>query len=156
MSTIRDEASYDRGAPALEEVLQGFRDSAATFRALAPPSESEQVKYRQMIADGLRGAEPTGEDMLTLISIKTREAEVSEWMKEFMAVAQEAGAEALRLYGKVDYPAAAADGPFKADLSQLKMGPLPAPSPPPRKEAVGGGSNPLLEHLGSEPSGDEP
>ena len=154
VATIRDEASYVRAAPGLDEVVRKFRDSAAAFRRLTPPGESEQAKYRQMIAEGFVASEPTPEDMLSLMSIKSREKEVSQWMEEFMAAGQEAGAEALRLYGKPDYPHAEQEKSSKLDLG--KGEPVPLPSPPPRRvDQAGGASNPLLQHLGHEPADDE-
>jgi hypothetical protein len=150
VATIRDGASYDRAAPGLEEVVRKFRDSAAAFRKLAPPGKGEQAKYRKMIADGFQGTEPTGEDMLSLMSIKSREKEVAKWMKEFRVAGQEAGAEALRLYGKIDYPDGTREKPAELNLGEGKA---VLPSPPPRRvDDAGGRSNPLLEHLGSEPA----
>jgi hypothetical protein len=154
VATIRDEASYDRAAPGLADVVRKFRDSAAAFRRLTPPGESEQAKYRQMIADGFVASEPTPEDMLSLMSIKSREKDISQWMVEFMAAGQEAGSEAMRLYGKPEYPDAAQEKPAQLDLG--KGEPVPLPSPPPRQvDQAGGASNPLLQHLGREAADDE-
>ncbi len=64
-----------------------------------------------MIAQGHRATEPTGEDMLSLISIESREKEVTAWLEDFTSAGREAGAEILRLYGPTEYGADAAKIP---------------------------------------------
>ena len=53
-----------------------------------------------MIAQGHRATEPTGEDMLRLISIENREVEVTRWLQEFASAAGAAGAEMADFTGR--------------------------------------------------------
>jgi hypothetical protein len=166
VSTIRDEASYDRAAPGLEEVVQKFRDSTAAFRKLNPPAEPEQAKYRQMIEDGFRDTGLTGEDMLSLVSVDSREKEVFAWLESFRAAGQEAGIEMQRLYGRIPVPGAHSEEAeleqFRAQLEAQARGQVQellkrmekeAAKVPPEPVAIG--DNPLLEHLGNEPAEDD-
>lgn len=145
VATVRDEVSFDKAAPGLEEVVTTFRDAAAGFKKLSPPAESDRQKYRQMIAEGLRGAEPTGEEMMTLGMLESRENEVTAWMESFMAAAGEAAVEASRLYGKIGY--AEPEGPPVIELGKPVI-----EGPPAEKRSLvapmdGGHGNPLLDHL---------
>jgi hypothetical protein len=149
VATVRDEASFDRAAPGLEEVVTKFRDAAAGFKKLSPPDEADRPEYQRMIADGIRQAEPTAEGMLNLAMLESREKEVSAWMESFMAAAGEAGAEVSRLYGDVGY--AESDKSPKFELGKPLI-----QEPPPGKPALdapgdGGLGNPLLDHLREEP-----
>ena len=145
VATVRDEASFDRAAPELEKVVQKFRDAADSFKKLSPPDEANRPKYQQMIADGFRGAEPTGEDMISLVMLESREKEVTAWMESFKAAVGEAGAEAFRLYGKVDY--IGAEEPLKIELGKPVIEGPPAEKPILIAPMEGGLGNPLLDHL---------
>jgi hypothetical protein len=145
VATVRDEASFDRATPGLEEVVTKFRDAAAGFKKLSPPAEPDRQKYQQMIAEGFRGAEPTGEDMISLVMLKSREKEVTARMESFRAAAGEAGAEAFRLYGKIDY--VEPDEPPKFELGKPVIEGLPAEKPNLVAPVDGGLGNPLLDHL---------
>jgi hypothetical protein len=145
VATVRDEASFDRATPGLEEVVTKFRDAAAGFKKLSPPAEPDRQKYQQMIAEGFRGAEPTGEDMISLVMLKSREKEVTARMESFRAAAGEAGAEAFRLYGKIDY--VEPDEPPKFELGKPLIEGLPAEKPNLVAPVDGGLGNPLLDHL---------
>lgn len=103
IATVRDERSFDAAKPELDKVVSDWREVAATLRGLEPPSETRQAEIRALIAKGHRAAEPTGEDMLGLISIESREAEITRWFEEFAAAGGAAGAEMVRLYGPTDY-----------------------------------------------------
>ncbi len=70
---------------------------------LGPPDESAREKYRQMIADGHLRSEPTVEDMMSILTIESREKEIAEWMEAFVAAGMEAGVEISRLYGESDH-----------------------------------------------------
>lgn len=145
VATVRDEASFDRAAPGLEEVVTKFRAAAGGFKKLSPPAEADRQKYQRMIAEGIRGAEPTGEDMITLAMLESREKEVTAWMEAFMAAAGEAGAEVSRLYGKVGY--AEPEAPPKLELGKPVIEGLPAEKPNLVAPMDGGLGNPLLDHL---------
>lgn len=101
--TVRDEASYDKAAPVLDQVIKDFRRSALLMKELSPPEEAARFRYREMIVDGHQQAEPTGEDMMSILTIKSREQEVTAWMEAFVAAGQEAGVEITRLFGEIDY-----------------------------------------------------
>lgn len=103
VATVRDEASYDKAAPDLDQVIQHFRRSAVLMKDLSPPDEAARARYRKMIADGHRKTEPTGEDMMSILTIESREKEVTAWMEAFVAAGQEAGVEMKRLFGEIDY-----------------------------------------------------
>jgi hypothetical protein len=149
VATVRDEASFDRAAPGLAEVVQKFRDAAAGFKKLSPPAESDRGKYQQWIADGFRGAEPTGEDMIHLAMLEGREKEVTAWMESFMAAVGEAGSEISRLYGNIGY--AEPDSPLKIELGKPVIEGPPAEKPILVTPMDGGLGNPLLDHLREEP-----
>ena len=102
VATVRDETSYDQAAFDLERVVRDFRQVTVTLKELSPPAEAARKKYRQMIADGHRSTEPTGEDMLSIVSIESREKEVTAWLESLVAAGQEAGVEMARLYGETD------------------------------------------------------
>jgi hypothetical protein len=163
VATIRDEASYDRAAPGLTEVVNQFRSAAAKFRQLNPPAESEQAKYRQMIADGFHGTEPTGEDMISLVTIKSRKKEVSSWMDSFTAAGREAGIEAVRLYGNIpvrgvdleEAEVKSVEAQMEEQIRAQKADLLEKVESKPRPEPVEIGDNPLLRHLDGQAAGDE-
>lgn len=102
VATVRDEASYDKAAPRLEQVVKSFRQVAVIMKDLSPPAESARDNYRKMILDGSLRSEPTGEDMMSILAIESREKEVAVWMEAFVAAGQDAGAEMKRLYGRTD------------------------------------------------------
>ncbi len=100
IATVRDEKSFDAAKPALDIIVSDFRRTATSLSHLLPPPEAHQREIRQQIADSHRVTEPTGEDMLGLLSIETRAAEVNQWLGEFSEAGRKAGAEMLRLYGQ--------------------------------------------------------
>lgn len=150
VATVRNEASFDRAAPGLEEVVTKFRDAAAGFKKLSPPAEADRPRYQRMIADGFRGAEPTAEDMISLVMLESREKEVTAWMESFKAAAGEAGAEISRLYGNIGY--AEPDAPLKIELGKPVIEGPPAEKPILVTPMDGGLGNPLLDHLREEPA----
>ncbi len=103
IATVRDEQSYDEARPGIDQVISDWRAVAAVLSDLSPPSEEVQVKFRKMIAEGHRRTESMPDDMLRLISIKTREAQTSAWLEDFVATAGKAGEEMRRLYGPTGY-----------------------------------------------------
>jgi hypothetical protein len=103
IATVRDERSFDAAKPELGKVVSKWREAAASLAELEPPSEDLQAEFRMLITEGHRATEPTGEDMLRLISIESREAEVTRWLEEFEAAAGAVAAEMARLYGPTDY-----------------------------------------------------
>jgi hypothetical protein len=116
VATVRDETSYDRAAADLDRVVRDFHQVTVTLKELSPPAEAARKKYRQMISDGHRRTEPTGEDMLSMVSIESREQEVTAWLEALVAAGQEAGVEMARLYGETDY-APDAKMPRQLDLN---------------------------------------
>lgn len=150
VGTVRDEASFDRAAPGLAEVVQKFKDAAQGFKKLSPPDEADRPRYQKMIADGFRGAEPTAEDMISLVMLESREKEVTAWMESFKAAAGEAGAEISRLYGNIGY--AEQDAPLKIELGRPVIEGPPAEKPILVTPMEGGIGNPLLDHLREEPA----
>jgi hypothetical protein len=100
IATVRDEKSFDATKPELDMIVSGFRKTASRLSQLQPPPEPQRREIRHQIADGHRVTEPTGEDMLGLLSIETRATEVSQWLGEFSEAGRKAGAEMLRLYGQ--------------------------------------------------------
>ncbi|MGI9242911.1 MAG: hypothetical protein ACR2RV_19085 [Verrucomicrobiales bacterium] len=124
IATVRDEKSFDAAKPELDRIVSDLRDVAAELGELQPPSEEEQAKFRDMIAEGHRATEPTGEDMLSLLSIESREAAVIQWLEEFAAAAGAAGVELGRLYGQTDY-GEAEEEPALPDLSNATIDGLP-------------------------------
>ena len=89
----------------------------------SPPSDEQRAKFRALIAEGHRTTKPTGEDMMSLISIKSREEEVTRWLEEFTAAGGAAGSEITRLYGATDYNKEANDTPkIKAKFIQIDGG----------------------------------
>lgn len=121
---VRDEKSFDAAKPELEKVVSDWREVATALGKLEAPSEEQQAEFRKLIAEGHRATEPTGEDMLSLISIESREAEVTRWLEEFAAAAGAAGAEMGRLYGPTDYAGPEAKAP-EIDLSKATINGLP-------------------------------
>lgn len=103
VATVRDETSYDKAVPDLEQVIQRVRRAAVLMRDLIPPEEAARARYSQMIVDGNRRTEPTGEDMMSMLTIESREDEVVAWMEAFGVSVQEVGDEMKRLYGEIDY-----------------------------------------------------
>lgn len=83
IATVRDEKSFDAAKPELDKIVSDWREVAAMLSQLHPPADNQQAEMRDLIADGHRITEPTGEDMLSLISIESREAEVTKWLEEF-------------------------------------------------------------------------
>lgn len=150
VATVRDEASFDRAAPGLAEVVRNFKEAAEGFRELSPPDEVDRPRYQKMVADGFRGAEPTAEDMISLVMLESREKEVTAWMESFKAAAGEAGAEISRLYGNIGY--AELDAPLKIELGKPVIEGPPAEKPILVTPMEGGIGNPLLDHLREEPA----
>jgi hypothetical protein len=111
VATVRDEKSFDAAKPELDKVVSDWREVATTLGQLQPPTEMQQVEIRDLIAVGHRRTEPTGEDMLSLISIESREAEVAQWLEEFAVAGGKAGVEMSRLYGPTDHAAKSAEEP---------------------------------------------
>ena len=100
ITTVRDEQTFDSAKPELDKIVSDFRKTASRLSQLQPPPEPQRKEIRQQIADGHRGTEPTGPDMLGLLSIETRAAEVSQWLGEFSEAGRKAGVEMLRLCGQ--------------------------------------------------------
>jgi hypothetical protein len=120
IATVRDENSFDAAKPELDKIVSDWLQVATALRELEPPSEDQQAEVRAMIAQGHRATEPTGEDMLRLISIENREVEVTRWLQEFASAAGAAGAEMGRLYGTTDYSGPEAEAP-ELDLSNATI-----------------------------------
>lgn len=102
IATVRDEKSFDAAKPELDKIVANWREIATTLGELDPPSKEMQAELREMITEGHRATEPSGEDMLSLVMIESREAEVSRWLEDFVAAAGAAGLEMDRLYGLTD------------------------------------------------------
>ena len=98
VSEIRDTRSYDLAAPKLEKVVNDFDRIASELNALDPPDSELGDYLRRMIEEGNRAAEPTGEDMISLISVEGREDEVQAWLAKFTLSGQQVGTELTRLY----------------------------------------------------------
>ena len=103
ISTVRDEESFDRVKPELEQVVADWRRVAADLKVLNPPSDAEQDNFSKVIEEGHRKTEPTGADMLGLVTIETRESEVTAWLESFATAGRAVGNEMLRLYGPTGY-----------------------------------------------------
>jgi hypothetical protein len=103
ITTVGDEQTFDSAKPELDMIVSGFRKTASRLSQLQPPPEPQRKEIRQQIADGHRSTEPTGADMLGLLSIETRAAEVSQWLGEFSEAGRKAGVEMLRLYGQQEH-----------------------------------------------------
>jgi hypothetical protein len=112
IATVRDEKSFDAAKPELDKIVSDWREVSATLSQFQPPEDKKQAEMRDLIADGHRRTEPTGEDMLSLISIESREAEVTKWLEEFAEAGGKAMLEMVRLYGPTEYAleSAKADG----------------------------------------------
>lgn len=139
IATVRDEKSFDAARADLDAVVSDWREAAIALRRLKPPSEGEQANFRKLIADGNRRTEPTGEDLISLISIESREAEVTQWLEEFTAAAEEAGTEMLRLYGPTGYTGPEAEGTELDPSTATNPSPIGSASkaPPPTIITVG-------------------
>jgi hypothetical protein len=105
IATVKDEKSFDAAKPELEKIVSDWREVSAMLSQLQPPADNQQAEMRDLIADGHRRTEPTGENMLSLISIESREAEVTKWLEEFTEAGGKAMSEMVRLYGPTDYAA---------------------------------------------------
>lgn len=105
IATVRDENSFDAAKPGLDKVVFEWREVSVALSQLQPPADKQQEEIRTLIADGHRRTEPTGEDMLSLMSIESREAEVTKWLEEFAEAGGKAMLEMSRLYGPTDYAA---------------------------------------------------
>ena len=99
VATIRDADGYDKAAPALNQVVESFQHTAALMKKLSPPDEADRAKYRKMIEEGNGRTEPTGEDMMSILTIDGREQQISDWLEAFTKAGQEAGVQMARLYG---------------------------------------------------------
>ena len=121
IATVRDEQSFDIAKPELDKVVSDWRDVASALSELESPSSELQSKLRALIAEGHRATEPTGEGMLSLISIESREAVISQWLEDFVAAGGAAGAEMTRLYGPVDY-ADSSNTPPKIEPKFVQVG----------------------------------
>jgi hypothetical protein len=121
IATVRDEKSFDAAKPELHKIVSDWREVAASLGELQPPSEEQQAEFRALIAEGHRATEPTGEDMLSLISIESREAEVTRWLEEFAAAGGAVGTEMVRLYGPTDYNKGGNDTP-KIEAKFIQVG----------------------------------
>ena len=124
IATVRDEKSFDAAKPGLDRVVSDWREVGLALRDLDPPSEDDQARFREMISEGHRRTEPTGEDMLSLISIGSREAEVTAWLVDFAEAGGAAGAEMLRHYGPTEYGVEAANPP-ELDVGNATINGLP-------------------------------
>ena len=124
IATVRDEKSFDAAKPELDKVVSDWREVATALGELDPPSKDQQAELRELIAEGHHATEPTGEDMLSLISIESREAEVTRWLEEFAAAAGAAGVEMGRLYGPTDYAGPQEKAP-ELDLSNATINGVP-------------------------------
>jgi hypothetical protein len=98
VSEIRDTTSYDLAAPRLKNITNEFDRIASALKALDPPDFELAESIRRKIEEGNRAAEPTGEDMISLISIEGREDEAQAWIAEFALSGQRLGTELTRLY----------------------------------------------------------
>ena len=105
ISSVRDEESFDAGKGELNQVVTDWREVAVAMSGLEPPSSSVQMEFRELLAEGNRATEPTGEDMLSLTSIEGREDEVTHWLIEFAEAGRSVGVELERLYGPLGHSA---------------------------------------------------
>jgi hypothetical protein len=103
VGTVRDAASYDKAAPSLNLVIEKFRNVAGLMKKLSPPDPSTLGKYRRNIVEGHRKSEPTEQDMQSLLSLTSREKEVTTWTESFSAAGREVGVQIKRLYGNLDH-----------------------------------------------------
>jgi len=124
IATVRDEEGFDAAKPELDKIVSDWREVAITLGELGPPSESLQAEVRALIARGNRAAEPSGEDILGLFSIESRETEVTRWLEEFAEAGGAAGAELSRLYGPIE-SASSEPGAPELELSNVKINGLP-------------------------------
>ena len=122
VSTIRDEASYDAARPELDLIVSGWISVAASLKTFAPPSIEEQSRIRALIDDGHKRTEPTGEDMLSLISINGREEDALAWIEEFAAAGASVGMEVIRLYGDSTHRSSS-DSPMQGGGAELISSP---------------------------------
>jgi len=123
IATVRDEESFDTAHPGLDQVVVDFWEARFLFKKLTPPPEDYQVEIRKRISAGHKNTEPTSKDLMSLISIDSREEEVIAWLQDFTRAGHEVGMEMVRLYGESDY-SKKANNPLtlenpKIDLSKI-------------------------------------
>jgi hypothetical protein len=152
VATVRDENSFDAAKPELDKVVSDWREVSATLSQLQPPADKQQAEIRDLIADGHRRTEPTGEDVLSLMSIESREAEVTKWLEEFTEAGGKAMSEMVRLYGPTDYAAEPAkdagidlgngavltEGPFFEAMKKAEQAGAGQPATGPESKTEGG------------------
>ena len=124
VSTIRDEKSFDDARPELAKIAADWHEVAEILRGLQPPSEEERQRFRKMIEEGNTRAEPTSGDMISLVMIESREAEIFEWQEEFVDAASAAGIELARLYGPIS-KSGPENAPPEIDLSSATINGVP-------------------------------
>ncbi|MBK1835697.1 hypothetical protein [Roseibacillus ishigakijimensis] len=105
VSIVRDEASFDTAKPKLDLILSEWSEVADSLQKLEPPSNEEKARLRRLIDEGHKNTEPTGEDMLSLISIDSREEAALKWLEDFAAAGSRVGLEVNRLFGPPGYSA---------------------------------------------------
>ena len=122
ISTVRDEQSFDTAKPELDKIVSDWRGIADSLSKLDPPSEEEQSKFRILIAEGHRETEPTGEDMLSLLSIESRETEVAQWLNDLASAGVSVGSQFTRLYGEIHYGAFTENQLPEIDVKFIEVG----------------------------------
>ena len=50
IATVRDEKSFEAARPGLDQVISDWSEVALELRDLAPPSEDDQARFREMIS----------------------------------------------------------------------------------------------------------
>ena len=98
VAKIRDTQSFDKHISQLEDVVARFNRVADELKQLDPPDKELSIHIRKRIEQGNEASEPTGEDMLSLISIENRSKDVQVWIDSFTFSGRRVGSEFIRLY----------------------------------------------------------
>ncbi len=109
ISTVGDAMSFDAVKPELEKLVGDCREVSALLGRLQPPADTRQAELRELIGEVHDRTGPTGEEVLRLVSIESREAEVIKWLESFNEAGGTVMVEMARLYGSTEYSFAISD-----------------------------------------------
>lgn len=109
IATVEDEKSFYAAKPELERAVSDWREVSAMLGGLQPPGDSREAEIRGLIADVHDRTRLTRVEMLRLVSIASRAAEVNKWLEAFNEAGGKAMSEMARLYGSTEYSFAISD-----------------------------------------------
>ena len=107
--TVGDAMSFDAVKPELEKLVGDCREVSALLGRLQPPADGRQAELRELIGEVHDRTRVSGQEVLRLVSIESREAEVIKWFESFNEAVGKVMVVMARLYGSTEYSFAISD-----------------------------------------------